>query len=57
MSEFRIHVKASSEYDVVIGEGLTGRAGSLVREAVPKAEKILLVSETNVAKLFLICGA
>ena len=53
MSEFRIHVKASSEYDVVIGEGLTGRAGSLVREAVPKAEKILLVSETNVAKLFL----
>ncbi|SCW63896.1 3-dehydroquinate synthase [Ruminococcaceae bacterium YRB3002] len=53
MSETRIHVKASREYDVVIGTGLISRAGSLMKEAVPKATKILIVSETNVAPLYL----
>lgn len=53
MSELRIHVKASKEYDVVIGAGILSRVGSLVKEAVPKATKILIVSETNVAPLYL----
>jgi len=53
MSDSRIHVKASREYDVVIGSGLLTRSGELVSEAVPKATKILLVSETNVAPLYL----
>ena len=53
MSDKRIHVKASREYDVVIGAGLVKCAGPLVKEAVPKATKILLVSETNVAPLYL----
>jgi len=51
MSDHRIHVKASREYDVVIGSGLLSRAGELVKEAVPKATKLLVVSETNVAPL------
>ena len=53
MSELRIHVKASKEYDVVIGSGMLSRAGSLIKEVVPKATKILIVSETNVAPLYL----
>ncbi len=53
MTDIRIHVRASREYDVVIGKGLIAKVGQLVREAVPKATKILIVSETNVAPLYL----
>lgn len=53
MTEYRIHVRASRQYDVVIGSGLLGRCGSLVKEAVPKASKLLIVSETNVAPIYL----
>lgn len=53
MSEHRIHVNASRKYDVVIGAGLLDRCGELVKEAVPKAEKILAVSETNVEPLYM----
>lgn len=53
MTDIRIHVKASKEYDVVIGRGLIYKAGKLIREAVPKATKLLIVSETNVAPIYL----
>ena len=53
MSDTRIHVKASRQYDVVIGHGLLNQCGSLVKEVVPKAVKVLVVTETNVAPLYL----
>jgi len=53
MSDNRIHVRASREYDVVIGSGLLADSGKLVAEAVPKATKLLIVSETNVAPLYM----
>lgn len=50
----RIHVKAASKsYDVVIGGGLLPKSGELIKEVLPKATKLLLVSETNVSKLYL----
>lgn len=48
-----VHVSASGSYDVLIGEGLLDRLGSLVREALPSADKqVLLVSDSNVAPLY-----
>lgn len=49
----RINVKASTDYDVVIGAGLLDKSGSLIREVCPKATKALIVSDTNVAPLYL----
>ena len=34
-----VHVSASGSYDVLIGEGLLDRLGSLVRDALPSADK------------------
>lgn len=48
----RIHVKASDEYDVVIGRGLIEKAGGLVKEALPKAESILIVADSNVDAIY-----
>lgn len=47
-----VNIKASREYNVVIGAGLLAKAGSLITEVAPKATKALLVSETNVAPLY-----
>ena len=44
----RVEVAASGRYEVLIGSGLLSRAGVLVREALPKAEKIAVISESTV---------
>lgn len=49
----KTHVKASSEYDVITGSGILDSVGSLIRERDSKVTKALVVSETNVAPLYL----
>lgn len=40
------------EYDIMIERGLLDRSGELVRAALPRAEKLAVVSDTNVAPLY-----
>lgn len=40
------------EYDILIGRGLLAQAGSRFRTVLPKARKIALVSDSNVAPLY-----
>ena len=49
----KIHVTASEDYDVIIGSGILKDTGSIVRDVLPKASKILIVSDTNVAPLYM----
>ena len=44
---------ASKEYDVIIGKGAVSVLGSEVKKLCPGAVKALIVSETNVAPLYL----
>ena len=48
----RIHVHASREYDVLIGNGLFSRLGSLARDVL-RGSRVCIVSDTNVASLYL----
>ncbi len=48
-----ISVKASKEYQVLIGHGLLARAGEQIRAVAPRAEKAAIVSDDNVAPLYL----
>ena len=48
-----VHVKASQEYDVVIGPGLVNKVGEFAGEVAKGATKALIVSDTNVAPLYL----
>ena len=52
MSTRTIHVKASRDYDVLIGNGLMADTGTLVTE-VHKPCKTAIVSDSNVAPLYL----
>lgn len=47
-----VKVAASGKYEVLIGSGLLDRAGELVRRALPKAEKIAVISESTVRPLY-----
>jgi len=49
----KTHVKASTEYDVITGSGILDQVGELIRERDQKITKALIVSETNVAPLYL----
>ncbi|MCR4688427.1 MAG: 3-dehydroquinate synthase [Saccharofermentans sp.] len=49
----RVTVECTSNYDVLIGSGLLSGSGSLIKQVCPKAQKVLIVSETNVAPLYL----
>jgi len=52
--EDRIHVKASSSgYDVLIGSGILSDTGTILREVIPSAMKVLIVSDTNVAPFYM----
>ena len=52
--EDKIHVRASSsEYDVIIGAGILSDTGSIVKGVLPNALKVLVVSDTNVAPLYM----
>lgn len=46
-------VKASKEYKVFTGSGLLTTSGEVMREVAPKALKLLIVSESTVAPLYL----
>lgn len=48
-----VKVRASKEYNVEIGDGIISRLGELTKAVCPKAIKALIVSETNVAALYL----
>lgn len=48
-----VNVRASKEYNVEIGDGIISRLGELTKAVCPKAIKTLIVSETNVAALYL----
>ena len=48
-----INVRASKEYNVEIGDGIVSRLGEMTKAVCPKAIKALIVSESNVAALYL----
>ena len=48
-----VRVNASKEYDVVIGRGLLDCAGEHIRAALPKAVRAAIISDDNVAPLYL----
>lgn len=48
-----VNVRASKEYNVEIGDGIISRLGEMTKAVCPKAIKALIVSETNVAALYL----
>lgn len=45
----RIRVNASRPYDVIIGSGLLENISNIIRETCPRAERVLVVSDSNVA--------
>lgn len=49
----KTHVKASTEYDVITGSKVLDSVGELIRERDQKITKALVVSETNVAPLYI----
>ena len=49
----KIHVTASKDYDVIIGAGILPETGKIAREILPQAGKVLIVSDTNVAPLYM----
>ena len=49
----RTRVRASKEYEVLTGSGLLQKSGEVMREVSPNSLKVLIVSETNVAALYL----
>ena len=49
----RTRVRASREYEVLTGSGLLNSCGKVMTEVSPRALKVLIVSETNVAELYL----
>ena len=48
-----VNVRASKEYKVEIGDGIISKLGEMTKAVCPKAIKALIVSETNVAALYL----
>ena len=49
----RTRVIASKEYEVLTGSGLLDTCGKVMRDVSPNSRKVLIVTETNVAKLYL----
>ncbi len=48
-----VKVSASKEYEVLIGRGLLDKAGEHIRALLPKAGKAAVISDDNVAPLYL----
>ena len=48
-----VNVRASKEYKVEIGDGIVSKLGEMTKAVCHKAIKALIVSETNVAALYL----
>ena len=49
----RINIQASTDYEVLIGKGLIDSCGTHVRERLFRAQKALIVTDSNVAPLYL----
>ena len=49
----RIDIQASTGYEVLIGTGLIDSCGTHIRECLIRAQKALIVTDTNVAPLYL----
>ena len=47
-----IHVNTGKPYDVMIGTGLLGKSGELIKQVLPKAERAVIVTDSNVAPLY-----
>ena len=48
----KVTVTASKSYDVLIEKGMFGRSGELIRKALPRAEKIAVISDDVVWALY-----
>ncbi len=48
-----IKISASKEYEVLVGRDLLEASGEYIKRAVPKAEKAAIVSDDNVAPIYL----
>ncbi|HLN61799.1 MAG TPA: 3-dehydroquinate synthase [Symbiobacteriaceae bacterium] len=51
MPQVRVNL-ADRSYDIHVDRGLIGRLGQLVRHALPKAQRALIITDTNVAARF-----
>ena len=47
-----IHVNTGTPYDVVLQRGILNQCGELVKRILPKAERCVIVSDSNVAPLY-----
>lgn len=47
-----IHVNTGKPYDVIIERNLLDRCGRLIKEVLPKAERTVIISDSNVALLY-----
>ncbi len=47
-----IHVNAGIPYDVIIEKGALDKCGELIKSVVPKSERALIVSDSNVAPFY-----
>ena len=48
-----IKIKASKEYEVLIGDGLIDHSGEYIKQVLPKAKKAAIISDDNVAPFYL----
>ena len=48
-----ISVEASKKYDVIVGRGLLDAAGEYIRAVLPKARRAAVISDDNVAPIYL----
>ena len=48
-----IHVNVQKSYDVLVGSGLLGQSGELIHEVDSRIQKLFVVSDSNVAPLYL----
>ena len=47
-----INVKVQNPYDVLVGPGLLAQSGALIKNVDSRIQKLLIVSDSNVAKLY-----
>ena len=47
-----IHVNVKDAYDVLVGPGLLSQSGALIKDIDSRIQKLLIVSDSNVARLY-----
>ena len=48
----KLKVNATKSYDIIVGDNVSLEIGSLIKERLPKINKIMIVTETNVFPLY-----